>query len=156
MNFAKYVVSVMPKKILLVDDDASVRETLGQLLESENYAVTLARSGRDAAAKFFEGLPDLVLLDLNMPGRDGWDVFSLMHQTHPLVPVIVITAESQQHKRAAECGIDALMEKPLDIPLLLEAIQAYLAESETERVRRQTWPNFKTVFLSNRFQITPA
>ena len=138
----------MLKKILLADDDASIRETLGQVLESENYAVTLARSGRDAAAKFFADLPDLELLDLTMPDRDGWDVFGLLHQTHPCVPVIVITAKSQQYKRAAECGVDAMMEKPLDIPILLEAIRGYLAESETERDRRQAWPNFKTVRLS--------
>jgi DNA-binding response OmpR family regulator len=137
----------MPKNILLVDDDAGVRETLGQLLKSENYAVTLAKTGRDAAAKFFAELPDLVLLDLNMPDRDGWDVYGLMHQTHPLVPVIVITAESQQYKRASECGVDALMEKPLDIPLLLEAIQGYLDESETERDRRLNRQDFKTVSL---------
>jgi len=137
----------MPKNILLVDDDAGVRETLGQLLKSENYAVTLAKTGRDAAAKFFAELPDLVLLDLNMPDRDGWDVYGLMHQTHPLVPVIVITAESQQYKRASECGVNALMEKPLDIPLLLEAIQGYLDESETERDRRLNRQDFKTVSL---------
>ena len=59
-----------------------------------------------------------------MPDRDGWDVFGLLHQTHPLVPVIVITAQSQQYKRALENGVDALMEKPLDIPLLLETIQS--------------------------------
>jgi two-component system response regulator MprA len=122
------------KKILLADDDAGVRETLGRVLETEHYAVTLAKTGRDAAAKFFADLPDLVLLDLNMPDRDGWDVFGLMHQTHPLVPVVVITAMSQQSKRASECGIDALMEKPLNLPLLLATIADLLAESETAHI----------------------
>jgi DNA-binding response OmpR family regulator len=145
----------MPSKILLADGDASVRETLGRVLESEHYAVTPAKTGRDAAAKFFAELPDLVLLDLSMPDRDGWDVFGLMHQTHPLVPVIAITAKTQQFKRASECGIDALMEKPLDIPLLLETIRGYLTESEAERVRRLMRPGFKTVNLGDLISASP-
>lgn len=139
----------MPKKILLADDDAGVRETLGCLLESENYLVTLARTGRDAAAKFFADLPDLVLLDLNMPDRDGWDVFGLMHQTHPLVPVIIITAMSQQHKRASDCGVDALMEKPLNLPLLLATIADLLAAPEKVRVRQLVDHSIETVYLEN-------
>jgi DNA-binding response OmpR family regulator len=84
-----------------------------------------------------------------MPERDGWDVFNLMHQTHPTVPVIVITAKSQQHKRAADCGIDALMEKPLDLPLLLVTIAALLDKPATERIREIANHSFKTAFLEN-------
>jgi CheY-like chemotaxis protein len=140
------------KKILLADDDVSIRQTLGQVLMSEQYEVVFAATGREAAAKFTSDLPDLVLLDLNMPDRDGWDAFDLMYSTHPSVPVIVITALSRQHERAVELGVDALMEKPLNIPLLLETIRDYLAESETERVYRLTRPDFKTVFLDRRAQ----
>ena len=135
------------KKILLADDDAAIRRTLGQVLTSEQYDVGFATTGREAAAKFIAELPDLVLLDLNMPDRDGWDAFDLMYQTHPSVPVIIITALSGQYRRAVDLGVDALMEKPLDLPLLLEAIRNYLAEPEAERVRRLTRPDFKTVLL---------
>jgi CheY-like chemotaxis protein len=138
------------KKILLADDDVSVRQMLGRVLISEQYDVAFAATGREAAAKFIADLPDLVLLDLNMPDRDGWDAFDLMYQTHPSVPVIIITAMSRQYERAADLGVDALMEKPLDIPLLLETIRSYLAESEAQRVRRLTRPDFKTAFLDNR------
>lgn len=138
------------KKILLADDDAAIRQTLGQVLTLEQYEVVFAATGRAAAANFMNDLPDLVLLDLNLPDRDGSDVFNLMNCTHPLVPVVVITAISRQYERAAELGIDALMEKPLDIPLLLETIRNYLAEPEAERVRRLTRPDFKTAFLDNR------
>ena len=140
------------KKILLADDDTSVRQTLGCVLELERYDVVHAGNGREAAAKFIADLPDLVLLDLNLPDRNGWDVFGLMNSTHPLVPVIVITAQSWQYERAAELGVDALMEKPLDIPLLLETIRAYLAESEAQRVRRLARPGFKTLLLDGRVQ----
>ena len=140
------------KKILLADDDTSVRQMLGSVLESEHYHVVRAATGCAATAKFIADLPDLVLLDLNMPDRDGWDIFDLINATHPLVPVIMITAKSRQYERAAELGVDALMEKPLDIPLLLETIRDYLAETEVERVRRRTRPDFKTAFLDGRAQ----
>jgi len=140
------------KKILLIDDDAAIRQMLGEVLILEQYEVVFAATGRAAAARFMADLPDLVLLDLNMPDRDGWDVFELINGTHPLVPVIIITALSRQYNRAADLGVDALMEKPLDIPLLLDAIRDYLVEPETERVRRLTRPDFKTALLDGRTQ----
>lgn len=115
------------KTILLADDDAAIRQMLGQVLVLEQYNVIFATTGREAAAKFISQLPDLVLLDLNMPDRDGWDAFQLMNGTHPTVPVIVITARPHQHQRAAELGVAALLEKPLDIKLLLRTIRDLLA-----------------------------
>jgi two-component system, OmpR family, response regulator MprA len=138
---------IMKAKILLADDDEDVRQMLGRVLEFENYDVVLARTGRETAAKFIAIVPDLVLLDLNMPGRDGWDVFDLMSQTHPLVPVIVITSRPQQYQHTLEMGIDALMERPLDLPLLLATVARLLAESEAERVQRLADPGFKTAYL---------
>jgi DNA-binding response OmpR family regulator len=143
------------KKILLADDDASVRQMLGQVLIAEQYDVVSAATGRDAAAKFMTDLPDLALLDLNMPDQDDWDVFNLISGIHQSVPIIIITAKSRQYARAAELGVDALMEKPLDIPFLLETIRVYLAESKAERVRRLAQTDFKTVNLLQ-FQSTLA
>jgi CheY-like chemotaxis protein len=140
--------SIMRAKILLADDDAGIRETLGRVLESEHYEVVYAKTGREAAAKFIADLPDLVLLDLNMPDRDGWDAFNLMNRTHPSVPVIVITARPQQHEHAARLGIDALMEKPLNLPLLLVIIADLLAESQSERMKRLIDPVFRTTYIS--------
>jgi DNA-binding response OmpR family regulator len=115
------------KTILLADDDAAIRQTLGQLLILEHYNVIFASTGREAAAQFISCLPDLVLLDLGMPDRDGWDTFNLMHGTHPAVPVIVITARPHQGEHAASAGVTALMEKPLDILLLLKTMRDLLA-----------------------------
>jgi DNA-binding response OmpR family regulator len=145
----------MKTKILLADDDAGVREMLGRVLESEHYDVMSAKRGSETAAKFIADVPDLVLLDLNMPDRDGWDVFDLMKQTHPFVPVIVITARPQQYEHAAKLGITALMEKPLNLPLLLATIADLLAESEAERVQRLTDPGFKTTYLSQPIEGCP-
>lgn len=137
----------MNKKILLADDDPGVRNTLRRVLESENYEVVTSANGRETWAKFTEELPDLVLLDLNMPDRDGWEVFKSISAERPLVPVIVITARPQQYDQAAYLGVDAIMEKPLDLPCLLKTIAQYLAESEKERVHRLTRPDFHTVLL---------
>src|SRR5215831_8900872 len=139
----------MNKKILLADDDAGVRNTLRRVLESENYTVVTAGTGRETGAKFIEELPDLVLLDLTMPDRNGWEVFELINSTHPLVPVIIITAKPHQYAHAADLGVDAIMEKPLDLPCLLQKMAQFLAESEDERVHRLTRPDFRTVLLAS-------
>jgi CheY-like chemotaxis protein len=140
----------MPPKILLAENDASVRDTLGRVLESEHYIVTFAATGRDAAEEFFADIPDLVLLDLDMLNQGDWDVFGVMRQMHPLIPVVVITAKSQPLKRASDFGIDALMEKPLHLPLLLATIADLMAEPGTERLSQKKDPGFKTLYLENR------
>lgn len=137
----------MKKKILLADDDPGVRSALRRVLESEEYEVVTSANGRETAAKFTQERPDLVLLDLNMPDWDGWEVFKLMSADQPLVPVIIITAQPQQYVHAANLGVDAIMEKPLDLPCLLKTIAEYLAESEKERLHRLTRPDFHTVLL---------
>lgn len=119
--------------VLVVDDDANIRESLAALLRLERYEVRLAENGRTAVRQFLDGPPDLVLLDLNMPDTDGWQAFEIMARLAPYVPVIVITARPYQARRAAEAGIDMLLEKPLDIPMLLETIHSLLATPEKSR-----------------------
>lgn len=142
----------MTKRILLADDDPGVRELLGRVLEYEHYGVTYAKTGREAAAKFASDPPDLVLLDLNMPDKDGWESFGMMCNEHPFIPVIVITARPDQLQHAQNLGVDALMEKPLDLAVLLMAIRNLLAETELERTRRLTSSSFNTVFLNHAIQ----
>jgi CheY-like chemotaxis protein len=138
----------MKKKILLADDDESVRKMVGRVLETAGYAVLPATTGQEAVARHQSGQPDLVLLDLKMPDHDGWESFKQISEANPLVPVIVITAWPNQYDEAVQRGIDALMEKPLDIALLLQTIQDLLAESEQDRARRLTDRNFTTTLLT--------
>jgi len=146
----------MRKTILLADDDASVRTMVGRVLEAEDYNVLFARTGREAVSQFLSGPPDLVLLDLNMPDKDGWEAWDLMTTLHPMVPVIVITARPHQYDQAMEMGIDALMEKPLDLPVLLQAIEKLLAEPDPKRLARLCDPSFKTALLSARSNFDTA
>jgi CheY-like chemotaxis protein len=124
------------KKILLVDDDAAIRRFLLRLLSAEGYRVLPAANGEEAlefasAAKF-----DLVLLDLNMPEKDGWETFEELTVEHPLLPVIVITARPNQLFPALAAGVGALLEKPLDLTRLLEEIPRLLQEPRQERLAR--------------------
>jgi len=79
---------------------------------------------------------DLVLLDLNMPVKNGWDTFERLTAANPLVPVIVITGRPNQLFTAVGAGVGALLEKPLDIPRLLQTVSALLTESVEVRLAR--------------------
>lgn len=137
----------IPKHILIVDDDVTVLESLGGVLRGEGYRVSLAGSGAEALRQFEQRSPDLVLLDINMPGMDGWTTFQAMEKAKPLLPVIVLTARPNQYPSANRLGIDAFMEKPLDLPCLLEAIDRLLQETLAEKIRRLTCQNFATAHL---------
>ena len=139
----------MKKKILLADDDESVRRMVARVLETAGYAVVLAGSATEAVSRFRSSQPDLVLLDLKMPDKDGWSVFDRISSVAPMAPVVIITAWPNQYEQAVRRGIDALMEKPLDLQLLLDILKKLLAESEQERTVRLTNRNFTTLRLGS-------
>jgi CheY-like chemotaxis protein len=124
------------RRILLVDDDATVRDSLKDVLVSEGYHVILAENGQQALESVRGAKVDLVLLDLNMPVKNGWDTFEQLTREHPLIPVIIATARPNQLFTAINAGAGALLEKPMDIPMLLTTIQKLLAESDEQRLAR--------------------
>ena len=136
-------------RILIADDDSLVRGSLAAVLESEGYVVVEAPDGVKAVSRAIEQMPDLVLLDLNMPHWDGWAAFSQLDRVAPLVPVIVITARPNQYAKAAGLGVDAFMEKPLDIPVLVAAIKRLTSEDEARHLRRITNTAFVTELLGS-------
>jgi len=137
------------KRILIADDDAMVRDALAAVVESEGFAVTEASSGIETVARASENPPDLVLLDLNMPRMDGWQTFVQLDRVTPLVPVIVITARPHQYQEAMRLRVDAFMEKPLNIPVLLRAIKRLVKETPEQHVSRVTDRAFATRLLSS-------
>ena len=124
----------MTKRILLVDDERSIRESLSKTLLAENYEVVLAENRQEAIEKH-ERI-DLLILDLAISLKDGWDTFRALVEINPQLPVIIITGRSNQHARAESAGADALMEKPLDVPALLQAIRELLDEPMESRAQR--------------------
>jgi DNA-binding response OmpR family regulator len=138
----------MKNKILLADDDRAVRRSLSRAFESEGFDVLTAEDGRAAVREFIAECPDLVLLDLNMPEKDGWQAFDLIETLHPFVPVIIITARPNQFGRARMAGADALMEKPLDLPLLVQTVNRLLKEPDDQRLARMCSAEFATERLA--------
>ena len=128
--------SCASKRILLVDDDATVRASLSDVLVMEGYVVIPANNGQQAIELATSAAFDLVLLDLNMPVKNGWDTFEQLTREHPLVPVIVVTARPNQVFTAIGAGVGALLEKPMNIPALLRTIERLLAESVETRLAR--------------------
>jgi hypothetical protein len=124
------------KTILLVDDDASVRETLTRVLEAEGYLVRSAANGPDAIRIADSDSPDLVLLDLNLPDQSGWAIGERLSANNPLLSIIVITARPNQLFTALNAGVAALLEKPFDYPKLLETIATALEEPTEMRISR--------------------
>jgi CheY-like chemotaxis protein len=123
-------------RILVVDDDASVREMLRRVLVGEGYSVCAAASGIAALEIAAVNPVDLVLLDLNMPGKSGWDTFKMLTAKNPLLPVVIVTARSNQLFTALSAGVGALLEKPLHFPRLLQTIRQLLAEPAAARLAR--------------------
>src|SRR5947208_16896092 len=136
-------------RILIADDDALVRGSLAAVLESEGFVVDEAQNGIEAVTRTIAHTPDLVLLDLNMPRWDGWTAFSKLDRVTPLLPVIVITARPNQYPKAVQLGVDAFMEKPLNIPILVRAIKRLTSEDEHRHLRRITNRAFVTQLLGN-------
>ena len=123
-------------KVLLVDDDLAVRESLARVLRSENFQVVTAANGQEALEEYFDGYVDVVLLDLNMPVKNGWDTFERLTALNPYLAIILITARLDQRELAAVAGASAIMEKPLDVPLLVRTINQLVEESLETRLER--------------------
>ena len=118
------------KRILLVDDDAEIIESLRYTLESKGFDVLVARDGNQGLAMAERENPDLVILDMMMPKRSGFLVLERLRRTH-LAPirVIMITAnEGSRHKAYAEMlGVDDYIRKPFAMDRLVDSVQRLMA-----------------------------
>jgi DNA-binding response OmpR family regulator len=114
-------------RVLLVEDDPTVRTLVRMLLEDEDMAVSEAASGTSALEQFAEHEFDLVLLDLRLPGMNGFDVCRRLRRTSD-VPIIMVTAHNDTHDVVAglEMGADDYVTKPFDDRELTARIRAHL------------------------------
>ena len=122
---------------LVVDDSITVRRVTQRLLERNGMRVLTARDGADAVAVMDENVPDIVLLDIEMPRMDGYEVAAHMRGDERLkrVPIIMITSRvGEKHRaRALELGVDEYLGKPYQESQLLEAIAPLVGEDEESR-----------------------
>jgi len=107
------VTALEPTRILVVEDDATVAEVVGRYLEREGYEVEIVGDGRVALDRATARPPDLMVLDLMLPGLDGFEVFRGLRAMAP-VPVIMLTARGDEDERVAglELGADDYVSKP--------------------------------------------
>ncbi len=115
-----------PKRILLVDDDAEIIESLRLALESNGFTVLVARDGNQGLAITEREDPDLVILDMMMPKRSGFLVLEKLHRTREKPPrIIMITAnEGNRHKAYAEMlGVDDYIRKPFPMDRLIASVK---------------------------------
>jgi DNA-binding response OmpR family regulator len=118
--------------ILLVDDDALMRRSLAFNLEQAGYRVSTAASAEDALAMARQDLPDLVLLDIGLPGMDGLEALR-QYRLGFSVPVIFLTARRREFDQVLglELGADDYVTKPFDLDVLLARIKAVLRRAQS-------------------------
>jgi CheY-like chemotaxis protein len=109
------------KRVLIVDDEEFVRLLVGQILGRSGYEVDFAADGESALARMQERRPDLVILDLMMPGMNGWAVLERMRLQKPMPPVIVLTAHGsyEAFTRVVREGVAGYISKPFSLDELL-------------------------------------
>ncbi len=129
--------------VLIVDDEESIRGSLAGILSDEGFDAKTASDGTQALAFLREagldGLPDLVLLDIAMPGRDGIDILQELSATWPELPVVMMSGHGtiETAVRATKLGAFDFIEKPLSIEKLLLTIQHAIERARLERENRR-------------------
>jgi DNA-binding response OmpR family regulator len=122
-------------RILVIDDDTSIRKFLKRGLSYEGFAVSLAESGEDGLVQARERYPDLIILDWLMPGMDGLEVLEKLRLADHNLPVIMLTAKDapQDQIRGLTTGADDYVTKPISFDILLARIKSLLRRSSSER-----------------------
>jgi DNA-binding response OmpR family regulator len=122
----------MAKKILVVDDDALMRRSLAASLGQTGYSVETAASGENALQSVRDQVPDLVLLDVGLPGMDGMDTLRALRRDVPGLLVILVTGRRRELDEIVglEMGADDYITKPFDIDVLLAHIKAVMRRAQ--------------------------
>lgn len=119
------------KKVLIADDKATSRELIRTVLEGSGYTVSEANDGLEALKYARELQPDLVILDLHMPGLDGFGVLAELRrdQSFAATPIMALTASAMQgdRERAIVAGFDSYVSKPIPLSMLRQEVERLLA-----------------------------
>jgi two-component system, OmpR family, alkaline phosphatase synthesis response regulator PhoP len=119
-----------PKKILVVDDEVDLVETVRFPLEMEGFDVLVSYNGEDALNQARKENPDLIILDLMLPKLDGYKVCRLLKfdERYKHIPILMLTAKTQEKDKTLgmETGADEYITKPFEMDYLMEKVKAYL------------------------------
>ncbi|MES0343856.1 MAG: response regulator transcription factor [Anaerolineales bacterium] len=123
----------MTNKVLVVDDDKTLLRFVSEYLKKEGFQVAIADRGQKALRQFYKERPEIVLLDVMMPGMDGWEVCARLKELAD-VPVILLTAKTAEADklRGFRLGVDDYITKPFSMAELVARIQAVLARTQSD------------------------
>ena len=119
----------MSKKIMIVDDEEDIRVSVGQIFEVSGYEVIKAVDGNDCLNKLEHGIPDLVILDIMMPGMNGWDVAARIKENPKWneIPIVFLTAKGDEMSIGmGKLASEEYVVKPFDIIKLKERVEEIL------------------------------
>lgn len=141
-------------KVLVAEDDPHIREGLAQILRKEGYTPVLAKNGEEALGKFRSERPDLVCLDIMMPGTSGYDVCKKIRAVDGSVPLIFISAKSEEIDRVLglELGADDFIVKPFGVREVIARIRAVTRRFHASRAPAER----PASFVMGDLQVFPA
>jgi CheY-like chemotaxis protein len=138
------VVAQFRYRILVVDDEPSIRETTKPLLESEGYEVLTAADGLDALLALNKSLPDVIISDLHMPRMSGFELLTIVRQRLPHIAIIAMSGDFVPGQNLSVIMADAFWQKGQSFKKLFQEVMRVLAASpaRSEREKRDTAPRF--------------
>jgi CheY-like chemotaxis protein len=116
-----------PSPVLVVDDDEAIRAAVRDVLEDAGIQVETASDGAEALSRIEAHRPRLVLLDMRMPGMDGWAFARALRERGVELPVVVMTAAADARRWAEEIGANGFVPKPFAISELIAAVRRFAA-----------------------------
>jgi two-component system KDP operon response regulator KdpE len=136
-------------RILVIDDDRELAEMLQTQLELRNHKVAMALSGPEGLRKAYKTRPDLIILDVMMPGMSGWEVCVRLRELST-VPIIMLTAciHEKDVVKGLQLGVDDYVRKPFSARELEARIQAVLRRYDTDKTRASRTPFYSNGYLS--------
>lgn len=115
------------RAVLVVEDDVDLGDVVSMVLDAAGYSPVVAKDGREALTQLRTCRPRVILLDLMMPGMNGWELRAAQLRDPLLakIPVVVMTGDGNAQRKAAELDAVDFLQKPIDVPKLLEVLSRH-------------------------------
>jgi FixJ family two-component response regulator len=131
-------VATVQRVIAVVDDEEPIRKALSRLMSTAGYQVETFGSGTAFLARAGPQVPDCLVLDLHMPGVNGFEVQARLAETDPLLPIVVITGHDipEAGERVLSAGASAYLRKPVDGQVLLDAVAEAISVADAKGTKK--------------------
>ncbi len=133
--------TITMKKIIIIEDEENIRETIKEILQEESYDVITAENGKIGVEKVLSCIPDMILCDIAMPVMNGYDVFHILNENQKTkqIPFIFLTAKTEltEIRKGMQMGIDDYITKPFDVNDLKQSISTRIQKAEALKLKTQ-------------------